>query len=121
MVRRSLPLIFDQMGFPRRWSIPQLSHTIDCAAALDFAPWAARISELPGATLVAWGEDDPLIPTDIARTLAELAPDGPRLVFPDGGHNIQKHHAVEIAGELRTMLGLSSVPPDSPPDPPVDR
>ena len=120
LVQRSLPMVFEQMGFPRRWSIPQLLHTIDCAAALEFAPWAERIPTLPAPTLVAWGEDDPLIPTEISRALAELAPDGPRLVLPSGGHNIQKHHAVELAGEIRAMLGLSPRPPDAPPDLPGD-
>lgn len=105
-VRRSLPAIFEHMGFPRRWSIPQLLHTLDCAAGLDFAPWAERIPTLPAPTLVAWGQDDPLIPTPIAEALAQRAPAGPRLAFPSGGHNIQKHHAVEIAAAIRGMLGL---------------
>ena len=104
-VRRMLPRIFEQLGFPRRWSIPQLMHTIDCAAALDFAPWAARIPQVPCPTLVAWGNDDPLIPVPIAEALGALAPAGPRLAFADGGHNIQKHHAVELAREIRSMMG----------------
>ena len=119
-VRQTLPRLFERLGFPRRWSIPQLAHTIDCAVALDFAHWAKRIPQLPCPTLVAWGEDDPIIPVSIARALAANAPDGPRIAFPDGGHNIQKHHAVELATALRAMLGLRSrvaLPPDRPVDP----
>lgn len=107
-VRRMLPRIFEQLGFPRRWSVPQLMHTIDCAVALDFAPWALRISQVPCPTLVAWGADDPLIPVAIAQALADQAPAGPRLVFTDGGHNIQKHHAVELARQLRSMMGCAT-------------
>ncbi len=109
-VRQTLPRIFEQLGFPRRWSIEQLAHTIDCAVALDFEPWAERIPRIPCPTLVAWGEDDPLIPPSIARALADQAPDGPRFAFPDGGHNIQKHHAVELASAIRSMLGLNPSP-----------
>jgi pimeloyl-ACP methyl ester carboxylesterase len=117
--RKFLPRGFEQMGFPRRWTVPQLMHTLDCAAALDFAEWAGRMPNVACPTLVAWGLDDPLLPVSIEKALAASVPDGPRLEFADGGHNIQKHHAVELGRALREMVGLSPDPPGSLPAPPV--
>jgi len=105
-MRQLMPRAFSQMGFPPHFSIDQLAHTIHCAAALDFESWTRHIDQLSCPTLVAWGEDDPLIPSEISTMLAERAPPGPRLAFARGGHSIQKHHAVEVAQALRTMMGL---------------
>lgn len=105
-VRKMLPGGFRRMGFPPRWNLAQLTHTIHCAAALHFPDWAAHIDQLHCPTLVSWGEDDPLVPASISRMLAERAPDGPRLPFDDGGHSIQKHHSVELGFSLRQMLDL---------------
>lgn len=113
-LRRSLPTVFGRIGFPPVWSEAQLLHTMACAADLDFTQWADRMDQLRCPTLVAWGEDDPLVPADISRSLAARVPAGPRLAFADGGHSIQKHHAVEIAAELRGMMGLSPRPPGPP-------
>ena len=103
-LRALLPRGFELMGFPRRWSSDQLMHTIDCAAALDFPSWAQSIDALTVPTLVAWSDDDPLIPQEISLALADRAPSGPRLPFPTGGHNIQKFQAVELAAGVRTFL-----------------
>jgi len=102
--RAFLPRGFEIMGFPRRWNLDQLMHTVDCAAALDFPSWADAIDALDVPTLVAWSDDDPLIPADISLALSERAPDGPRLPFPTGGHNIQKFQAIELADGIRKML-----------------
>jgi len=105
-VRKMLPGGFRRMGFPPRFSMEQLIHTIHCAAALDFTEWSSRIPQLRCPTLVAWGDDDPLIPSTISRMLANQAPDGPRLAFAEGGHSIQKHHANELARAIRGLHGL---------------
>ncbi len=103
-LRALLPRGFELMGFPRRWNNAQLMHTIDCAAALDFPLWAQSIAALKVPTLVAWSDDDPLIPKDISVALADRAPSGPRLSFSSGGHNIQKYQAVELAAAVRAFL-----------------
>ena len=109
-LRQLLPQAFARMGFPPRWSMEQLIHTVHCAGALHFPDWAERIPRIPCPTLVAWGLDDPLIPPELSEMLAEAAPKGPRLPFPTGGHSIQKHHAVELGTALRQMHGLAQLP-----------
>ncbi len=102
-VRAMLPGLFARLGFPRRWTLPQLLHTLECAAALDFPAWAEVAAALPQTTAVLWSEDDALIPPAISQALADIAPQGPRIAFSSGGHNIQKHHATEIADVVRTL------------------
>ena len=55
--------------------------------------------DVSSIALVAWCQDDPLVERQIGEELAQAAPAGPRLVFPTGGHNLQKTHAVEL-GEV---------------------
>jgi len=58
-------------------------------------------------SLVAWAEDDHLVEADIVADLAEALPEGPRLVFPEGGHALQKARSVEIGQALlRWVPGL---------------
>lgn len=103
-LRAIMPKAFELLGFPRRWSLEQLMHTVDCAADLDFDSWAAAIDRLAVPTLVAWSDDDPLIPVDISLALADRAPDGTRMPFATGGHNIQKFQAIELAAGIHAML-----------------
>ena len=77
--------------------------TVLGASALDFDAHAARIRALTCPTAVVWCEDDPLVEARISRALAEGSPPGPRLEFADGGHNPQKHYAVEIAEAIASL------------------
>ena len=115
-IRAMLPRLFAQLGFPPVWTLPQLLHTLDCAAALDFPAWANVISQLSLPTAVLWAEDDAIIPPAISRALADAAPQGPRIAFATGGHNIQKHHACELAEVLRGLVVQTAGEgePDSP-------
>jgi pimeloyl-ACP methyl ester carboxylesterase len=56
-------------------------------------------------TLVAWAMDDPVISMATFRALADAVPPGPRLEFVDGGHNVQKTHAQEIARAIGELAG----------------
>lgn len=103
VLRPLLPRFFELAGFPRRWDRPQLIHTLRCAADLDFPAWAATLRALELPTLVAWAEDDPLIPTAISEELAAAAPRGPRFGFSEGGHNIQKFQAVELGAAISAL------------------
>jgi pimeloyl-ACP methyl ester carboxylesterase len=58
-------------------------------------------------TLIAWAKDDPMVEKEIPAELARALPDARRLVFEDGGHNIQKTRAVELAAVIREMLGAA--------------
>lgn len=100
LLKRRLPAAFARAGFRRPWSVPTLVHVLDCAAALDFNGWTQTLYTLTQRklpTLVAWSEDDKLVPPPVSEALAAAAPDGPRLRFEQGGHSIQKHHATELA------------------------
>lgn len=100
LARRALPGAFRRVGFPPVWPVDVLAHSLRVAAAFDFAPWRAALARLRLPTLVAWTADDPLVLPEYGEALARATPDGPRLTFPTGGHNPQKHHAEALARAL---------------------
>ena len=56
-------------------------------------------------TLLAWANDDPVIPAQTFQALADAVPAGPRLEFADGGHNVQKTYATAIADAIADFVG----------------
>lgn len=91
---------FTASGFPR--SVPQaelLSSIID-AGMLDFPAHRERLHAITQPTLVAWATDDKLVDAAVSVDLAARGPQGPRLAWPTGGHNIQKTRAVELGKAL---------------------
>ena len=58
---------------------------------------------LRAPTLTAFCDDDPFIEPEIQEELGALVPVGPRLRWAEGGHNVQKTHAVEVAEALLSM------------------
>lgn len=91
---------FAQNGFSPHLTTAECVHSIHCVTALDFDSIRDAVSQIQAPTLLSWSEDDPLIETAISEELGPHLPDGPRLSYPSGGHNIQKHHAVELADAL---------------------
>ncbi len=89
--------LYALQGFPRYLSDDERAFALLDAAAFDFAEHRANLAALRVPTMVAWAQDDPIIPVRTFRALADSVPDGPRLEFPDGGHNVQKAHAQELA------------------------
>jgi len=89
--------LYALQGFPRYLSDDERAFALLDAAAFDFAGHRANLAALRVPTMVAWAQDDPIIPVRTFRALADSVPDGPRLEFPDGGHNVQKAHAQELA------------------------
>jgi pimeloyl-ACP methyl ester carboxylesterase len=55
-------------------------------------------------TLVAYAPDDPLIQRQIPEELVATLADVRALAFPDGGHNIQKTRAAELADAIREAI-----------------
>jgi pimeloyl-ACP methyl ester carboxylesterase len=92
-----------QMGFKGHddVSLMQMVHTV---ASFSFTQHAKNLQELVLPTLIAWAEDDAFIESAISNELYWRCPDGPRLQFPDGGHNIQKSRAVELAAAITAWL-----------------
>jgi len=99
MLRRGFRLA----GFPPVWNDDELLHTLNCAAGIDFDGIDAAIDRIRVPTLLAWAEDDALVEPAIGQELAARLPDGPRLSWAEGTHNIQKSRAVEIGEALCGM------------------
>lgn len=100
------PLVrrFFEMGGFKRYPDHELYTTIHLVAQASIPEHAERVRNLTLPTLVCWCDDDPFIEGKISRQLAETCPDGPRLGFPEGGHNPQKSHAAELGQALKDWL-----------------
>lgn len=98
-MRGPLARAMEAQGF-RGHTHAQHVHTMHCLAALDFADHAANLGRLRLPTFLAWTEDDPLVDAAIQEELYWRVPPGPRVRFPDGGHNLQKSRAVELADAI---------------------
>lgn len=101
-----MPLVrrgFVASGF-RGFDDADLRRTIACVAATDIAAHAANVRALALPTLVAACADDPLIETAILDELAAACPDGPRLRYRRGGHNLQKSHAIGLGEAIRPWV-----------------
>jgi pimeloyl-ACP methyl ester carboxylesterase len=74
---------------------------------------AANFSDLRRAasgplppTLLAYARDDLLIETEISEELVRALPHARVLAFDQGGHNLQKTRAVELATAIKESLGV---------------
>lgn len=95
--------LYRAFGFPRALTDRERMFTTLDAAACDFAAYADTVRALTQPTLLCWALDDRLIPAARFEALAELAPAGPRLRFEQGGHNLQKTRALEIAEAIAAL------------------
>ncbi len=73
-------------------------------AMLSFSDVRAAARNVRCKSLLAWAEDDPLVEPTIGLELANALPPGPRLAFGDGGHNIQKSRAIELAEAIASFV-----------------
>ncbi len=101
-LRRPIRRGFVRAGFPRSTPDSELAAAIADAGALAFPAHAARVRSLQQPALVAYARDDRLVEAAIGDALAAEAPAGPRLVWPTGGHNVQKTRADELGAALAT-------------------
>ena len=97
-------LAFKAFGFPSYWSDEARRHTTLCAADLDFELLRSAAPHIRCPTLIAFAEDDPLVEPAIGEELIAALPDGPRLRWPDGGHNVQKAHATQLGATIVDFL-----------------
>ncbi len=74
-------------------------------ASVRFSALAAAARRIQAPVLVAHAEDDRLVQVSIARELAALLPGGRLVVFPDGGHHLQKTRVSEVAAAVDSLLG----------------
>ncbi|MDX2014025.1 MAG: alpha/beta fold hydrolase [Myxococcaceae bacterium] len=78
--------------------------TVVDAAHTDFARHRENIAAVRQPVLQAWADDDDLVPARFHRELARARPDWAHLTFPDGKHDVQKFHGVELAQAMRRLL-----------------
>lgn len=96
--------LYAMQGFPSYLTDDERAFALLDAAAFDFAEHRANLAGMRAPTLVAWATDDPVIPASTFESLGAMVPAGPRLEFRDGGHNVQKTHAVEIAQAIGDLV-----------------
>ncbi len=95
---------FVRAGFPASTPDEAIRQSMRIVQRLPFADVRAAAAAVRCPTFLAWAEDDPLVEGAIGLELARELPDGPRLVFPDGGHNIQKTRAIELGRALSRFV-----------------
>jgi pimeloyl-ACP methyl ester carboxylesterase len=98
---------FAAAGFPSYLTDDERAHTVLDDAVCDFAEHAENLAQMTHPTLVAFALDDPITPTDRFHAVAALVPPGPRLIYDQGGHAIQKTHAEELGHAITDFaLGI---------------
>jgi pimeloyl-ACP methyl ester carboxylesterase len=88
---------FGRAGFPLSTPDAALRQSMRIASGLSFAEIRASVAEVRCPTLLAWALDDPIVEEAIGLELAAALPEGPRVAFETGGHNVQKSRALELA------------------------
>lgn len=71
------------MRVRRRWAALQAARRIDMSEAAALAP---RLRALDVPSLLVWGEDDEVVPLDLARRLARDLPGARLVTLPGVGH-----------------------------------
>ncbi len=97
-------ILYKAVGFPSYLTDEERMYTTLDASANNFEAHGRAVSAITQPLLMAWARDDRLIPVDIFEALEALAPQGPKLRFDEGGHNIQKTHALEIAAAIKALI-----------------
>ena len=87
-------------GFSSHLTIAEALAAVADAGLLDFQVHRQRVEALQHPTVVAWSQDDQWIDESLSQQLADACPAGPRLSWPTGGHNPQKHQATPLGASL---------------------
>jgi len=100
LMRRNLEAGFEKAGFPTSLTHEQRLLTMKSSGRISFREHRRNLEKLTCPTFVAWAADDRLVEDAVSKDLAAVVPDGPRLRFEAGGHNLQKTMAVELGEAL---------------------
>lgn len=95
-----LRVAFSRAGFPPNLTAEARRRSLEPIDRATLVRHQERIARVRAPSLVAWAEDDRLVEADVVADLAEALPPGPRLVFPEGGHALQKSRSLEIGQAL---------------------
>ncbi len=104
LLKRKLRQAYQRIGFPDSIPDSALVHTIHIIGTIRFTQIRETQKLLTAPTFLSWAEDDRFIEKEVFQEHEKLCPKGPRLVFPKGGHNIQKTHAIELGEALTSWL-----------------
>jgi len=74
------------------------------AAATDFPRLRRAVAGPLPPTLLAYAQDDHMVETAVAEELARALPSARVLAFAEGGHNLQKTRAAELAAAIVELL-----------------
>jgi len=91
-------------GFPRSIRHHEVARSIAMIAHFRFADHRGALARVRGSVFGAWTEDDPFVEAAVVKEMLAVASPGPRVGFAEGGHNLQKTHATEIADALADWL-----------------
>jgi pimeloyl-ACP methyl ester carboxylesterase len=91
-------------GFPRSIRHHEVARSIAMIAGFRFSEHRAALARVRGSVFGAWTEDDPFVESAVVKEMLAAAPPGPRVGFAEGGHNLQKTHASELADALADWL-----------------
>jgi len=72
----------------------------------------AALAQLPQPVLLAWAEDDPVIPISFAQQVAAAIPHCTLITYPTGGHSAAMNNAADFAPKAITFLGKLAVTSD---------
>jgi len=100
MARASLK----KSGFRKPIADEHIVRTMDAIATWRFNEYATAVSTLQCPVFGAYCLDDHLIEAPLMDGLLKACPEGPRMVFETGGHNLQKTHAVEVGAAIVDWL-----------------
>jgi pimeloyl-ACP methyl ester carboxylesterase len=97
---------YRRRGFPGAETLtaPELAVQLRAIGAVDFREMRAWLAGPLPPTLVAYSRDDHMVETDISEELARALPRARVLAFAEGGHNLQKTRAAELAAALKDCL-----------------
>ena len=63
-----------------------------------------QVGLLTQPVLLAWAEDDPIIPCAMADVFVKMAPQTELVIYPTGGHSAAQNNAAEFAPRLLAFL-----------------
>jgi pimeloyl-ACP methyl ester carboxylesterase len=100
---------YRQRRFPGADSLDAAGFAVQLRAigAADFALMRRAVhGPLPPA-LLAYARDDHIVETPVSEELARALPQARVVAFDEGGHNIQKTRAVELAAAIREAMAVA--------------
>ncbi|MBA2636819.1 MAG: alpha/beta hydrolase, partial [Solirubrobacterales bacterium] len=84
---------------------------VDALDALTSYPIRERLPQIACPTLIAWGDQDRLVPVADADEFERLIPDTRKVVYPGAGHGLMLEQPERFVADLRAFLVEEPTPP----------